>query len=98
MFSCFTCTKYGIIITLIVTLNKGKHMFMVLEVDNSTMIVIRQFPLLTEDSVERFSAQTNIQLNKDLLNDNRFSEHLFTQLETNADENVSYMIVPVTLH
>ena len=55
------------------SLNKGKHMFMVLEVHNDTMVVMRQFPLLTEDSVERFSAQTNIQLNKDLLNDNRFS-------------------------
>ncbi len=71
---------------------------MVLEVHNDTMVVMRQFPLLTEDSVERFSAQTNIQLKKDLLTDNRFSEHLFTQLETNADENVSYMVVPVTLH
>lgn len=73
-------------------------MYIVFEVNNSDMIVAREFPLLSEDAVERFVAQTNIQIKKELLKDNRFAEHLFSELEDNSNEQVSYMVAEVTLH
>lgn len=73
-------------------------MYIVFEVNNSNMIVAREFPLLNEDAVERFVAQTNIKIKKELLKDIRFAEHLFSELEDNSDEQLSYMVAEVTLH
>lgn len=73
-------------------------MYIVLEVDNASMIIAREFPLFSEDGVERFVAQTNIQLKKEWLNEEKFESHLFAQLEDGSDENISYMVIPVTMH
>ena len=73
-------------------------MFIVLEVDANNMIVSREFNLSSESAVEDFIEQTNIPLKKELLNDVRFESHLFEQLEYNSTEEISYMIIPVTIH
>jgi len=73
-------------------------MFIVLELNANNMIVSREFNLISEQAVEDFIEQTNIPLKKELLNDSRFENHLFEQLEDNSTEEVSYMIIPVTVH
>lgn len=73
-------------------------MYIVLEVDNFSMMVSREFPLFTKESVESFVNQTNIQVKKELFNEEVFSEHLFDKLEESSNEDVSYMVIPVTLH
>ncbi len=73
-------------------------MFIVLELNANNMIVSREFNLISEQAVEDFIEQTNIPLKKELLNDSRFENHLFEQLDDNSTEEVSYMIIPVTVH
>lgn len=72
-------------------------MFIVYEVDNASMVVA-EYPLFTEDGVELFMAHTNIQVNKEWLKEERFTDHLVAQLEDSSNEYVSYMIIPVTVH
>lgn len=73
-------------------------MFIVLELNANNMMVSREFNLISEQAVEDFIEQTNIPLKKELLHDGRFENHLFEQLDDNSTEEVSYMIIPVTVH
>lgn len=73
-------------------------MFIALELNANNMMVSREFNLISEQAVEDFIEQTNIPLKKELLHDVRFENHLFEQLEDNSTEEVSYMIIPVTVH
>ena len=73
-------------------------MFIVLEIDSHSRIVKKEYNLNSEDSIERFTAQTNIQLSKKLFNKPQFRENLFNQLDDFADENNVYMLIPVTIH
>jgi hypothetical protein len=73
-------------------------MYIVLEVDNASMSVTREFPLFTPEGVETFKNKTNIQIKKEWLYEERFTEHLFEQLENSSNEEISYMVIPVTVH
>lgn len=73
-------------------------MYIVFEINNSDKIIAREFPLATEGAVEKFTEETKIPIKKEWLKEEKFADHLFTQLQANSDENITYMVGEVSLH
>lgn len=73
-------------------------MYIIIEVDNTNMIVSREFSLFSEEGLENFMAQTNIELKKEWFREERFTEHLMDQLEDCSNEYFSYKAIPITIH
>lgn len=76
----------------------GVFMYLVLEVDNNTQVVSWEFTLSSETAVHELSEKIQIPIREDLFKDSHFKEYLENQLNENAEEDVSYVVVPVTLH